>query len=90
MLRAIDAVSLLVLDDEAVRGLAAVHPSVALALEGGAASAAVPAGGTRLSRLTIAPGSRLSIVMPGVGGASGAPSADDVRRLTGSMPSVKR
>ena len=90
VLRAIDAVSLLVLDDEAVRGLAAVHPSVALALEGGAASAAVPAGGTRLSRLTIAPGSRLSIVMPGVGGASGAPSADDVRRLTGSMPSVKR
>jgi CRP-like cAMP-binding protein len=91
VLRAIDTVTLLVLDDEAVRGLAAVHPSVAVALEGGGASAAVPAGGTRLSRLTIAPGSRLSIVLPSAnGGTEGAPSADDVRRMTGSMPAVKQ
>jgi len=89
VLRAVDALSLLVLDDDAIRGLAAIHPSVAATLEGAAASAAVPAGGTRLSRLTIAPGSRLSIVaLPA--GNDGAPSAEDVRRMTGSMPAVKR
>ena len=87
LLRAIDPLSLLVLDDEAVRGLAAVHPSVGAALEGRDAPDAVPAGGTRLSRLTIAPGSRLSIVAPA---AAAAPSAEDVRRLTGSMPAVKQ
>ncbi len=89
VLRAIDALSLLVLDDEAVRGLAAAHPSVATALEGGGATAAAPAGGTRLSRLTIAPGSRLSLVLAEAS-APAPPSAEDVRRMTGSMPAVKQ
>jgi len=84
-LRAIDPMALLVLDDEAIRGLAGTHPSVALALEGRRVQAAVPAGGTRLSRLTMAPGSRLSVVAP-----LPAPSADDVRRMTGSMPVVNQ
>jgi ABC-type multidrug transport system fused ATPase/permease subunit len=87
VLRAVDTLSLLVLDDEAIRGLAGVHPSVAAALEGRKAEAAAPVGGTRLSRLTMAPGSRLSIVQPP---PPGAPSAEDVRRMTGSMPAVNR
>jgi len=92
VLRAVDALSLLVLDDEAVRGLAAVHPSVAAALEGSAAAEVVPVGGTRLSRLTIAPGSRLSLAaaMAGATASTTAPSAEDVRRMTGSMPAVKQ
>ena len=89
VLRAIDALSLLVLDEEAVRGIAAEHPSVATALEGGGAAAAAPAGGTRLSRLTIAPGSRLSLLMADAS-APAPPSAEDVRRMTGSMPAVKQ
>ncbi len=65
-------------------------PSVAAALEGGAPSDdAVPAGGTRLSRLTIAPGSRLSLVAP-IAGAGAPPNAEDVRRMTGSMPAVNQ
>ena len=90
VLRAIDAMSLLVLDDDAVRGLAAVHPGVASALEGvGRPEAVGPAGGTRLSRLTIAPGSRLSLVAPGPSTAD-ALGAEEVRRMTGSLPRVER
>jgi len=89
VLRAIDALSLLVLDEEAIRGIAAEHPSVASALQGGGPSAPAPAGGTRLSRLTIAPGSRLSLLLADAT-APPPPNAEDVRRMTGSMPAVKQ
>jgi ABC-type multidrug transport system fused ATPase/permease subunit len=91
VLHANDAVSLLALDDEAIRALAGLHPTVAAALEARGAREAGPVGGTRLSRLTIAPGSRLSLVAPAAGGSAaavGPPSAEDVRRMTGSLPAV--
>ncbi len=88
VLKAVDALALLVLDDQALRGLAGVHPTVAQALEGVSGPAgtvpAGPAGGQRLSRLTMAPGHRMSIVA-----APSGPSAEEVRRMTGSMPAVR-
>jgi ABC-type multidrug transport system fused ATPase/permease subunit len=50
-------VQLLALDDESMAAAAAAHPPVAAALEGDAAprAAARPAGGRRLSRVTLAP-----------------------------------
>ena len=83
VLKAVDALSLVVIDDEAIRGLAGVHPQIAQALEGTTKPAAGPAGGQRLSRLTMAPGNRMSIVQ-----APAGPSAEEVRRMTGSMPAV--
>jgi hypothetical protein len=73
-------VTLLVLDDEAMASLAGALPSVAGALERPKAAAS-PAGGRRLSRMTMV-GSRLSLppaplVEP--------PGAGEVRRATGSF-----
>ena len=90
-LQATEPVTLLVLDDDTIRGLASTHPSIASALAGTTPARVGPAGGTRLSRMTIglvrtppdgAP------AQPGAG-VSG-PSADEVRRLTGSLPAVGR
>ncbi len=85
VLAAVDPLSLVVIDDEAVRGLAGVHPEIAQALEGTRRPAAGPAGGQRLSRLTMAPGNRMSIVS-----APSGPTAEEVRRMTGSMPAVQQ
>ncbi|MEZ5144601.1 MAG: ATP-binding cassette domain-containing protein [Acidimicrobiales bacterium] len=87
VLRATEAMSLSVLDDDSLRALAALHPSVAAALAGPPTSDAVPAGGTRLSRLTIAPGA--AIVVPGPPPPA-APGAEEVRRLTGAMPAMRQ
>lgn len=53
-LQALEPVTLLVLGDDNIRGLAAIEPSVAAALEGGrsASPAAAPRGGMRLTRVT--------------------------------------
>ena len=88
-LQATEPVTLLVLDDDAIRGLAASHPDIAAALEGTTPRTIGPAGGTRLSRMTIGVSRAMPAVEP-VGATVGAPSADDVRRLTGSMPAVVR
>ena len=53
MLQATEPVTLLVLDDDAIRGLAVSHPEIAAALEGTTPRTIGPAGGTRLSRMTI-------------------------------------
>lgn len=55
VLEAVDAIELLTLDDPALAGLAAAFPSVAAALEGRRESAAGPAGGHRLVRMTLGP-----------------------------------
>jgi ATP-binding cassette subfamily B protein len=55
VLEAVDEVRLLALDDDAITGLSAAFPSVAAALAGARPPTAVPAGGTRLSRMTLAP-----------------------------------
>ena len=83
-------VSLLVLDDEAVAALAASLPAVGAALEGTRAPAAAPAGGRRLTRMTLMPGARLSLVGSSVSAAPepSAPTADDVRRATGTFGAV--
>jgi hypothetical protein len=68
--------------------LASRFPSVATALEGTRQPAAGPAGGIRLTRLTVGLGGRaplLAVSEP----APGDPGPD-VRRLTGSLPSVGR
>jgi len=88
-LQATEPATLLVLDDEAIRGLAATHPDIAAALEGTARRTVGPAGGTRLSRMTIGVSRALPSVEP-VAAPVGAPSADEVRRLTGSLPAVGR
>lgn len=89
VLQATEPVVLLVLDDEAIRGLAGTYPSVAAALEGTQAPAAGPAGGIRLTRLTMGPSSgrpSLSVVAPP--GLPGGPAAEDIRRRTGTLRSV--
>ncbi len=88
-LQATEPVTLLILDDEVIRGLAAVHAEIAAALEGTARRTVGPAGGTRLSRMTIGVSRSLPSMEP-VAAPVGAPSADEVRRLTGSLPAVGR
>lgn len=78
--------SLLILDDEAVAALAASLPPVGAALEGSRAPIAAPAGGRRLTRMTLMPGARLSPVASAVSAAG--PSSDDVRRATGTFGAV--
>jgi ABC-type multidrug transport system fused ATPase/permease subunit len=51
-LEAVEPVTLLVLGDEAIAGIAATYPTVASALVGGAGGPVVPAAGRRLSRAT--------------------------------------
>ena len=46
-------------DDEAIAGLATAYPAVGAALEGRRPPSVAPAGGRRLSRMTIAPRARL-------------------------------
>jgi ABC-type multidrug transport system fused ATPase/permease subunit len=83
VLEAVESTSLLVLDDEAISGLAARFPSVAAVLTG-AAKEAAPAGGQRLSRMTILPGSLRPAPV-----REPLPSAvDEVRRATGTYPAV--
>jgi ABC-type multidrug transport system fused ATPase/permease subunit len=83
LLEALDSVSLLVLDDDTIAALAGAYPAVGAALDGRSASAVAPAGGRRLSRMTIAPRVRPSLAR--VPASSGAPTADDVRRASGSF-----
>jgi ABC-type methionine transport system ATPase subunit len=83
VLQAVEALRLLVLDDEAITGLAALFAPVAAALDGRRAGKSAPEGGTRLSRMTIAP-----MVAP----APPPPVVLDpaeVRRATGAFLSVR-
>jgi ATP-binding cassette subfamily B protein len=81
-LEAIDSTSVLVLDDEAISGIAARHPSVADALRHGLRVG--PAGGRRLPRLTFGP-NRIAdepLIAPSPA------DANLVRRNTGAFPSL--
>jgi ABC-type multidrug transport system fused ATPase/permease subunit len=94
-LRAVDPVTLLVLNDEAIRSIAATQPSVASHLTGAAAAGTEelprPAGGKRLSRMTMGPGIRSTSAVPASDQAGqAAPSVEEVRRMTGSLPAVGR
>ena len=86
VLRATDAATVLVLDDETIRGAAATFPSVGQALEGVTAPAAAPAGGVRLTRMTMAP---MPAIPAPASSAPVPPSPADVRRMTGSLPVVR-
>ncbi len=84
-------VSLLVLDDVAISALAASLPAVGAALEGSRTSAVAPAaGGRRLTRMSLMPGNRLSLALPPVPTEDAGPSADAVRRATGTFGAVGR
>jgi hypothetical protein len=76
-------VTLLVLDDEAIAAIAAAYPVVADAL-GGSAPAAAPAGGQRLSRMTMAPRRAVGMVDAGASVAI-AVARPDVNRATRSL-----
>ena len=86
-LEATEPVGALVLDDEAIAGLAAAYPAVGAALEGRRPPSVAPAGGRRLSRMTIAPRARPSLA--GMSAATGAPTADDVRHASGSYGAIR-
>ena len=76
-LEAVDAVTLLVLSDEVLRGIMASMPSVARALTGETAPSVAPEGGQRLSRMTMSVrASDLAAVIAGAAGTmSGAPGS---------------
>ncbi|MFQ5556943.1 MAG: ATP-binding cassette domain-containing protein, partial [Acidimicrobiales bacterium] len=82
LLRAVEKLTLLVLDDEALRAIAARHSAVADVLSGGLAVPA-PVKGRRIGRSTLA-------VRTGALGPAPARSAEpapgDVRRMTGAFP----
>jgi ABC-type multidrug transport system ATPase subunit len=82
VLQALEPVGLLVLDDEAMAGLAAAIPSLGAALTRTGTPPLAPAGGRRLSRMTIGLGRAHSGVAPPPASPVGQ---DDVRRLTGSF-----
>ena len=89
VLRAEEPVVLLLLADEALAALATKYPSVATALEGRVRPAVAPAGGQRLSRLTMGQASvqeRPGLARPS---APPAPTGDDVRRFSGSFRAVR-
>jgi len=102
-LEAVDAVTLLVLTDELLRGIIASIPSVGQAITGqpsdGQAAAAAPQGGQRLTRMTMGirsnqlaaavAGAVGSMSGGGVAGTAGAVS-EDGRRMTGAYPTVGR
>jgi ABC-type multidrug transport system ATPase subunit len=89
VLQASELVTLLVLDDETIRGLAGVYPSVAAALEGMQSPQAAPIGGTRLSRLTLGPAVRPSVsLVDSSAPTPSAPGPEAVRRSTGSFRPV--
>jgi ABC-type multidrug transport system fused ATPase/permease subunit len=87
-LEAIEQVTLLVLDDEIIRGLAATYDSVAKALAGTHSPSVAPVRGTRLSRMTLGLTGPARMETDGLHLAG--PTPDDVRRLTGSLPGVHR
>ncbi len=70
------------LDDDAIAAMAAAYPSVGAALEGSRVPSVAPAGGRRLSRMTIAPRMRPGGAAPA---APAAPSAEAVRRCVGDV-----
>ena len=76
-LEAVGGVTLLVLTDDALRGIMASVPSVAQALTGEALSTIAPEGGQRLSRMTVSMrASDLATIVAGaVGTMSGAPGS---------------
>ena len=83
VLEAIEVMSVLVLDEHVIAGLAANFEAVSAALAGKQRASAVPAGGKRLSRLTRGPSS------PAPGGeAPPAVALDGILRQTGSLPAV--
>ena len=105
VLEAVEPLSLLVLEDDAISALAALHPQVADALSASARVLAGPEPGrhlTRLVRLTIGPYPGAGPGGPSLGGSlpagsassalapQAAPSAEDVSRATGSYGAVGR
>lgn len=89
-LSAVEAVSLLVLENDAVAALAAMVPEFASALEGRRTDGARPAGGRRLSRVTSGPGMTAPVaVVPAQPPTIPSPGGD-VRRTTGSFTGVSR
>jgi ATP-binding cassette subfamily B protein len=76
-LEAVDAVTLLVLSDEVLRGIVATMPSVADALAGATTPSVAPEGGERLSRMTMSVrASDLAAVIAGAAGTlSGGPGS---------------
>jgi ABC-type multidrug transport system ATPase subunit len=89
-LAAMDQVTLLVLDETAMSGLAAGFPAVAAAIDGDRSASGVrPAGGRRLSRMSLAP--VVATPVPAEAGAvAAAPAPADIRRATGSFTGVPR
>ena len=83
---------LLVLDDEAVGALAQMFPTVGAALAGATAPSVAPAGGRRLSRMTILPvrGSLVSVAAGAEAGESLTPDGASLKRATGSFGGVAR
>jgi ABC-type multidrug transport system fused ATPase/permease subunit len=91
VLEATERVRLVVLDDQAMAGLAATIPAVGAALAGAPAAAGpapAPLGGRRLSRVTFGPQARSSAVTPAEETIE-PPGADEVRRLTGALPAAR-
>ena len=90
-LHLVDDAQVGVLDDAAIRALAATFPSVAAALAGDRTAGRGPAGGQRLGRATLA--GRASIARPALdgAGANGGVATerrrmeDEVRRATGTF-----
>ncbi len=90
VLEATGRVRLVVLDDQAMAGLAATIPAVGAALAGapaGAEPAPAPLGGRRLSRVTFAPQRRPSVTPAEE--TIEPPGDDEVRRLSGALPAVR-
>ncbi len=81
--------SLLVLDDEALGAVARLFPNVGSILAGANVPSVAPAGGRRLSRVTLSP-ARSSMVSAAVTGTGTAAGDGEVRRATGSFGPVGR
>jgi ABC-type multidrug transport system fused ATPase/permease subunit len=88
VLEATERVGLVVLDDQAMAGLAATIPAVGAALAGAPSATAAPTGGQRLSRVTFGPQGRPSAVASAEQ-AIEPPAAEEVRRLTGALPAAR-
>ena len=82
VLRAVEKMTVLVLDDESLVAVSASHPSVGEALGGGRAGPA-PVSGRRVTRSTMAV--RSGMFTSSVGSAP-RPDRGDVRRMTGAFP----
>ena len=89
-LSAVEPVTVLVLDDDAIAALAARVPAFASALEGRRSDGARPAGGRRLSRITTGSGMTAPIAVVPAAPPTGSLIAEDVRRTTGSFSGVSR